>query len=126
MKQTINFHQFVDSFSEERKNTFSYHGKKALFEYLEQYEEDTGEEIELDTVALCCEYSEYSSATEAMEAYQPDNMPTPDMDALGSVDLVQVAAEVEKMALEWLQERTVVIEFDNGTVDGRGIIIQDF
>jgi len=61
IKQTINFSQFIDSFSEERKSTFSYEGKRALFDYLEQLSEDTGEDIELDTVALCCEYTEYDN-----------------------------------------------------------------
>jgi hypothetical protein len=59
MKQTIGFCQFRDAFiNYDRKENFSYEGSKALFEYLEQYEEDCGEEIELDVVALCCEYSE--------------------------------------------------------------------
>lgn len=42
-----------------RSDNFSFKGKKALFDYLEQYEEGTGQEIELDIVALCCEYTEY-------------------------------------------------------------------
>lgn len=29
-----------------------------MFDYLEQYEEETGQEIELDVVAICCDYSE--------------------------------------------------------------------
>jgi hypothetical protein len=31
---------------------FSYEGTKALFEYFEQYEQDTGEEMEFDPVAF--------------------------------------------------------------------------
>ena len=59
MKTTVNFSQFCDAFnSMGRENQFSYEGKKALFDYLEQYEDDTGEEIELDIIALCCDYSE--------------------------------------------------------------------
>lgn len=59
MYQTINRSQFHDAFSDDRKNQFSYEGKNALFEHLEQYEEDTGEQIELDTITLCCDYTEY-------------------------------------------------------------------
>ena len=29
-----------------------------MFDYLEAYEMDTGEEIELDVVSICCDYSE--------------------------------------------------------------------
>ena len=49
------------------KNNFTYEGKRALFDYLENLEEDTGTEIELDTIALCCEYSEYSNLKEIIE-----------------------------------------------------------
>jgi hypothetical protein len=35
------------------KNQFSYKGLNALFEYLEEYEESTGEEIDFDVIALC-------------------------------------------------------------------------
>ena len=69
MKQTINFSQFCDSFGGSYKNNFSYEGKKALFEYLEDYEEQTGEEIELDPIALCCEYSEYDNLKELQNNY---------------------------------------------------------
>tara|TARA_R110000823_G_scaffold151271_1_gene282122 strand:+ start:442 stop:723 length:282 start_codon:yes stop_codon:yes gene_type:complete len=53
----------------ERMNNFSYDGLKALFEYLEDYEEDTGEEIELDVIALCCDYAEYDSLNEYNDDY---------------------------------------------------------
>jgi hypothetical protein len=69
MKKSINFCDFLYSFSDSRKDAFSYKGKKALFEYLEQYEDDTGEEIELDIVALCSEYTEYRSAVDAASNY---------------------------------------------------------
>lgn len=62
MKTTLTFCGFRDAFrAYERMEQFSYEGAKALFEYLEQYEEDTGEELELDVIALCCEYTEDSA-----------------------------------------------------------------
>jgi hypothetical protein len=70
MKQTINFSQFCDAFkSYGRDNNFSYDGKEALFNYLENYEEDIGEEIELDVIALCCEYNEYADLAEFQAEY---------------------------------------------------------
>ena len=64
MIEYVNFSRFCDSFSDTYKNNFSYEGKRALFDYLEQYEEDAGEKIELDTIALCCEYTEYEDLKE--------------------------------------------------------------
>lgn len=53
--------QFRDEFHRAgRKDQFSYEGLGLLFDYLEQYEADTGEEIKLDVIALCCEFSEDS------------------------------------------------------------------
>ncbi len=72
MKQSTGFCQFTDAFKVTRPNNFSYAGLRALFDYLEEYEESTGEEIELDVVALCCEYTEYSSLEEFQGAYSTE------------------------------------------------------
>ena len=74
MKDTINKDQFISWFrsSDTYKNTFSYEGLSALFDYLEEMEESTGEELEFDPVALCCEYSEYDTFEEFQEEYNGD------------------------------------------------------
>jgi hypothetical protein len=59
MKTTISKYDFERAFIDaDRKENFSYEGLGLLFDYIEQYEEDTGQEIELDVLALCCDYSE--------------------------------------------------------------------
>jgi predicted ArsR family transcriptional regulator len=59
MKTTVSRYDFERAFVDAgRKNQFSYEALGLLFAYLEEYEESTGEEIELDVVALCCEYYE--------------------------------------------------------------------
>ena len=52
-----------------RENNFSWEGLALLFEYLESIEEDTGEEMELDVIALCCDYTEYQSIEEFQREY---------------------------------------------------------
>jgi len=75
MKKSINFSEFVDAFEKMgRRDQFSYEGKKALFDYLEQFEEDTGTEIELDVIALCCEYTEYENFEELQDNYNVEDM----------------------------------------------------
>lgn len=70
MKQTINLSQFCDAFKDMgREEQFSYEGKKALFDYIEEIEENTGEEIELDVIALCCEFTEYKDLKELQGYY---------------------------------------------------------
>lgn len=98
MKKTIGVYEFIDEFrGGQYKNNFSYEGLKALFEYFENYEEETGEEIELDVVAIACEWTEYESLEEIKENYSC----------------------IE--TLEDLYNYTSVIEVDNGD-----IIIMDF
>ena len=71
MKSNVNFSDFVDSFSETYKNNFSYEGKKALYDYLIDFEDGTGEELELDPIAFCCEFTEYDNLEELQASY-PD------------------------------------------------------
>ena len=86
MKTTVNRYDFERAFSDAgRKDQFSYDGLKALFEYLEQLEQDTGEELELDVIALCCDY--YEDTPEAIAAnYSID---IEGMDEDGIVDAVR-------------------------------------
>jgi len=60
MKTTVNFSEFRDSFQEIRPDNFSYDGQRILFDYFEEFEESTGEEIDLDVIAICCDFSEDS------------------------------------------------------------------
>ena len=93
MKKTINFYDFERAFSNaDRANQFSYEGQRALFEYLEEYEESTGEEIELDVIAFCMHFDEYDSLEEFQLEYGHEDYP--DMDSI--------------------QDRTEVIEFGKG------------
>ena len=55
MKTTLTFSDFCDAFRDMGRNdNFSYAGKRALFDFLEELAPD----MELDVVALCCEYYE--------------------------------------------------------------------
>ena len=70
MKTTVNQFEFVDSFKQAgREDQFSYKAKIALFEYLEELENDCGTEMELDVIALCCEYTEYEDIEEFNNDY---------------------------------------------------------
>ena len=59
MIQTINLYDFRDAFKRYgRGEQFSYEGLGLIFDYIEEYEDSTGEQVELDVVALCCEWNE--------------------------------------------------------------------
>lgn len=72
MKTSVNFSQFCDAFrAADRNENFSYNGKRALFEFLEEMADDTGEEYDLDVIALCCEFAE-SDVEELIADYNID------------------------------------------------------
>ncbi len=69
IKEELTLSYFMDRFNEVRPKNFSYEGLEALYNYLEQLSEDTGEDIELDVIAICCEYTEYDSLEEVLNDY---------------------------------------------------------
>jgi len=103
MKKTLSFCDFEKEFIDSNcYNDFGYEGLKALFNFLEEYEQESGEELELDVIALCCDYTKFDSAQEAYKEYNSDETVT------------------EEEAFDWLQERTFVCLYEEG------IIIQVF
>ena len=55
MKQTITQSDFHDAFIRmDRKENFSWEARELLFDYFEELDED----MELDVIAICCEYYE--------------------------------------------------------------------
>jgi hypothetical protein len=105
MKTTVSEYQFVDSFRAcGRESQFSLPARRALFEYLEEYENSIAEEITLDPIAICCEWAEYPSALKAAHDYGSSGKEN----------------DTEESALEWLQDRTQVVPFEGG------IVIQQF
>tara|TARA_R100001510_G_scaffold39612_1_gene36062 strand:- start:1188 stop:1484 length:297 start_codon:yes stop_codon:yes gene_type:complete len=98
MHEYITEYMFKDDFQRRRPDNFTSSGLSALFNYMEEYEEENGVKIEFDVIAICCEFSEYENFTEIQEAYS-------------NLDLED---------LEDLYDRTHVIEHADG------IIIRDF
>lgn len=86
----INFSEFCDSFSDTYKNNFSYEGKRVLFNWLEQLSEDTGDNIELDTVSLCCDYDEWDSIEQYNENYNTQYTDASDIDEQGMCILIDI------------------------------------
>ena len=70
MKKTIDESEFVQAFNDfGREGNFSVAGLRALFEYFEQFEDDTGEAIELDVIDICCNFAEYENLKEFQADY---------------------------------------------------------
>lgn len=97
MYQTINLTQFIRAFHHHgRVGNFTLAGLEVLFNYLTDLEGE-GHGVELDVIALCCEYSHYDTIEDCLGYY-------------GGIN-----------TLEDLRDNTTVIEMDNG-----GVIIGQF
>ncbi len=75
------------------RNNFSYNGANALMDYMIELAEGTGEPIEYDPIAYCCEFTEYPD----IESFQEQN-----------------GKEYETMSD--IRDITQVIEFDGGFI----------
>ena len=97
MKTTLTQHEAADmlmKFEAFGTGSDAYNLCYSMAQYLEEYEEDTGEELDLDPVAIRCEYRAIT-VDEAVSDYQ---IP-PHLDDYAD-------------ALEWLIDRTTVITTD--------------
>ena len=117
MKNTINEYDFVRAFDDyNRSENFSRAGRFALYDYLTEYEEGAGVELELDVIALCCEFTEYESLDELIEAFYHEDDEQPEF--------------IEDVAL-MLEDSATVIRvgghrYFGGIHDYESLIVQDF
>jgi hypothetical protein len=110
MKTTLSIYDFRDAFIRAgRKDQFSYDALGLIFDYLEDQENDTGYEYDLDVIGLCCELSE-----ECPE----------DIAANYGIDISECSneSEVFETVLEHLRDETTVL----GTLENRDIVYVQF
>ena len=71
--KTITKQDFINEFKtwDTYKDKFSYEALGALYDYLDDMSETTEKPIELDVVAIACEFTEYENLNELLEAYNP-------------------------------------------------------
>ena len=102
MIETVTRTRFINWFRQSNtyKNQFSFEAQFALYDYFEELELDTGEQLQYDPIAICCDYTEYENIEEYNENYQP----------------------VEN--LDQIRELTTVIEITNP--QPKGFIIQNY
>ena len=102
MKQSVTFSDFTDAFrNHDRENQFSYDALRVLFDWFEQLDEETGEETELDVIAICCEFNEDDWGEIA------DNY---------NIDIDDEPGNLEDIVIEYLQENTMFVGKTSGTL----------
>jgi hypothetical protein len=112
MKTTLTTSHAAEILANDEYSSFSRLGAYALVDYLEQMEEDTGEEIEFDSVAIRCDFAEYDSLTDWAEDYfSGDNW----RDNV-KCDYEEDDDTLDEKIREYIQDRGQLIEFDGGII----------
>lgn len=94
--QTVQFNDFRDAFrAYDRLDNFTREGMEILFNYIKEYSNDIGEDIELDVIALCCDYAE-ANAGDIINDYNLD------------FDDTMNEEELNTIAREYLEENTII------------------
>ena len=88
--ETVDYSLFESRFRDYGRLDQFPKGLRALFDYLEEFSEETGQPIELDVIALCCDFSEDT--------------------------IKNTLREYDLESLDELRENTQVIEIDDETI----------
>lgn len=112
MKITVSTSQAAGELMSDTNANWSRAGAYALAEYLEEYEESTGEEIELDTCAIRCDFSEHSSLQDWAHDYFSNALEELGFDETEEND----DDEVDEKIRSYIQDHGQLIEFDGGII----------
>lgn len=104
-----------------RQSAFSSQAFEWLWDYLEQYEEDTCTPLEIDVVGLCCDYSEedYGSIASSYSVGLPEREDFEYIDFPGNMPQYDEEAHTEakrEAILDYLRDNTVVLGYDDDSV----------
>jgi hypothetical protein len=118
MKKTLTQYDIAHELMQDTNANWSRAGAFALAEYYEQLEEDLGESIEFDAVAIRCDFSQYESLQEWANQYFTQ------IDAIHNLGLTlnedgiieQSEDELDKKIREYILNNGDLIEFDGGVI----------
>jgi hypothetical protein len=113
MKLTLTTSQAAHELLNDPNASWTYSGAYALVEYLEELEEDTGEEIEFCPCSIRCDYSQYASLIDWADDYfctAGGMLDAIDLDSTADED------EIDEGIRNYLSDHGTLIEFDGGII----------
>ena len=120
MKKKLNTYEIVNALLADTNAAWSYYGAFAIAEHLEQYEESTGEELELDIVAIRSDYSEYASLRDwASEHFSGESQAADELGLevdMDGVTFINAEEQIEESIRKYIQHRGDLIEFEGGII----------
>jgi hypothetical protein len=120
MKKTLTTYDIAHELFQDEYAAWTRAGAFALAEYLEEQEESTGEEMEMDVVAIRCDFSEYSSLEDWACDYFID--PKQASEAMGlELDMdgetwTGDEEEIQDAIRSYIQDNGQLVEFEGGII----------
>ena len=116
MKTTLTTYQAADILANDEDSSFTRAGALALVEHLENIEDETGEEMQFDSVGLRCDWAEYVSLVDWADDYYGTDRDGHDwkwnLCVTGDMD----DDEIDDLIRERIRESRELIEFDEGVI----------
>ena len=109
---TLSTEHATDLLRADQNANWSHAGAVALIKYLEEWEEETGEEIELDVVAIRCDFTQYDSLQDWADEHFGSGGPE---ETFGWTD-ESTDEDKDDAVREYIQDRGQLIEFDGGVI----------
>ena len=113
MKTTLNTYDVARELMNDSNAAWSRAGALALAEYLEEYEESTGEELELDVVAIRCDFSEWTDFEDWRNCYFADEAQA--QEATGYDDEAD-DDDKDEATRAYIMDHGQLVEFDGGII----------
>ena len=116
MKKTLTQYDIAEELMNDLNANWTRAGAFALAEYFEELEEDLGESIEFDRVAIRCDFSQYESLQEWIADYY--SKPFDDAIKLAGIDLDgdEEEEEVNELIRSHIEDHGQLIEFNGGII----------
>ena len=102
MYEKVTLATFTNAFKKVRPDNFTPEALDLIYELLTTYEDDTNMELELDVIAICCDFSEMT-ISEVAEAYS-------------------IANSNENSVIDFLEDKTLFL----GTTSSNTFVFQNF
>ena len=116
METTLTTYQAADILSNDKDSSFTRAGALALVEHLENIEDETGEEMQFDSVEIRCNWGEYVSLVDWADDYYGTDRDGHDwkwnLCVTGDMD----DDEIDDLIRERIRESRELIEFDEGVI----------
>lgn len=114
MKLQLSTNYAVDLLRRDEYAAWSYKGATALVEYLENLEDELGEEITFNCIDFRCEFSEFHSVQDWLTSHF--GRPLKEALECAGIDHDEDEDALDSLIAEFIRDRGTLVEFQDGVI----------